>query len=233
MNLVITNSELKGKKKRRKTEEITFTGNGVAISKNRALTAVHRNLDIGTVVHAIDRHGRKLRGTLSFVRYQADLVDIAVIELDEGLEFQHFTPYATTEVKLRQKITVLGLIELANGSVQVFSTDTQVNIIEDVKGSTLFYASYYSQEGLSGASILTINDGDGFKVVGVHVAAQSNTVKISPAKKKAKINERLNKLEKDAMTINIDRHAKGTYCIICEVARVEGLIDYLQGNDKK
>ena len=54
----------------------------------------------------VTRHGTKLSGKIGFMKYEPDLADIAVVDLDEGHEFPDFVQYSTAPVKLLQTIVL-------------------------------------------------------------------------------------------------------------------------------
>jgi hypothetical protein len=225
------------------TEE--STGGGIAVSPNKAVTALHGMYEEGQEVTVIDRHGKRMGGTVRFMRYAADEVDIAVVTLNGSAQFTEFIPYSSTPVSLLQKLSIVGLKADRYGEYNPYYSSVEVHYIEPY--TSLFQATYYSQDGMSGCGIVSVLRGTQHFVVGVLVASHDKTAAITtPAideeerpKKKAKRGEvslakqvaALKKshrdLAKDQLTIDSNIHGHHAYNLICEIARVDGLIEFL------
>lgn len=207
------------------------------MSKKKAITAVHGRFVVGTKLKVITRQGVNLNGTIGFMRYYPDLVDIAVIDLNENSEFTNFTPFSVNPVRLLQKLVVVSLRETRHGQNMVATDNCNVRVIEDYENSALIQSTYYAYDGLSGAGVVTTKRNGEYKVIGVHVAAHDDTTQIveeeekpsksKKSKKSSTIEATLKKLQEDMMTISSNMHGHCSYCLICEVARVSGLVDYL------
>jgi hypothetical protein len=221
------------------------TGNGVALSNKKAVTAVHGGYHVGQVVQVIDIHGHTKNGIISFMKYEASKVDIAVVELTGSDTFDHFIPFHTQPVKIGKDINVISLSEDGIGESTESYQRTVVQKI--IRNTAIFHASYYATEAMSGCGVVTIPEDGHYSVVGVYVGKHNDTEALADEdkskKKKPKkqdLEERVKSSEasyqehrqkyqyhKDQMTINSNIHGHGAYCLICEIARVEDLVDHL------
>ena len=206
--------------KKRKTQRVG--GSGVAVSKKRSVIAVHGDLAVGTIMEIVTRHGTKLSGKIGFMKYEPDLADIAVVDLDEGHEFPNFVQYSTAPVKLLQTIVVIAMQMNGKGEYELSAQTCEVTRIEGSDGSSLFQSTYYSVDGMSGAGVVTILKEGRCEVVGVHVASHDTTIAI---KQSSTIT--VKKVNSDMMTINSNIHGHHAYCLVCEIFRVEDLLAYL------
>eukprot|EP01035_Chromulina_nebulosa_P035079 gene35079-47134_t len=94
------------------------------------------------------------------------MVDIAVILLGVGSEFNHF---------------ILSLF--------TYARSTTVDIIEEFfPSSALFQAQYYNFDGCSGAGVVTTTVNNIVKVVGVHVASHEGTTAKAGKRKRKFVN---------------------------------------------
>jgi hypothetical protein len=213
----------------------TVTGSGVAVSPNKAVAALHGKCKVKQKVTVIDRHGHRMDGTVSFMRYAADKVDIAVVTLSGSAQFRAFMPYLSAPVSLGQELKIIGLKPDAHDNSMPFILSGIVSCIEPT--TTLFhFVSYYRQVGMSGCEIVSVLRGTEFFVVGVHAVRHGHTVPLSEErpKKKAKragkvtaLEKSHEKLAKDQLTINSNLHGHHAYNLICEITRVDGLIAFL------
>jgi hypothetical protein len=215
------------------------TGGGVAVSPNKAITALHGKYKVKQKVTVIDRRGKEMDATVSFMRYVPDSVDIAVVTLSGSAQFRTFMPYSSTPVSLGQELNIIGLTPDAHDNYIPYILPSTVNSIEPT--TTLFHSIYYNQYGVSGSGVVCDIRGTEFCVVGVNVASHNQTRPLTPffeerPKKKAKICEASlaeqvkkshRKLSGDQLTINSDIHGHHAYNLICEIARVKGLIKFL------
>ncbi len=199
-------------------------GNAVAISPKMALTALHGHCELGDAVRLVDSKGVSRSGTITFVEFEELKVDVALIELDEGALFGNYIPPAKHAVKLLQQICVVGLLpSLANPDESSgYSFSSAVMVIE--RDSTLFRASYYSENGLSGAGIIVTLDSGQFRLVGVHVASHESTVAPPPMKRtKRGSGADCDSASESSSSLAASIHGHTAYSIVCEVVRVSGL----------
>ena len=207
------------------SEAEAFRGNAVAVSPNKAVTALHGHGGISDTVELFDSYGVSRKGKIIFVKFEPMKVDIAVVELDFGVTFSSFVPPCQHTVKLGQKIRVVGwLPSLINSDeYSEFFGESSVVLIE--KGSTLFRAQYYCEDGLSGAGIIVCLDDGAFRVIGVHVASHDSTEE-PPKIKKAKLGDGADakSVSDSSSSLAASIHGHTAYNLICEIARVENLL---------
>jgi hypothetical protein len=205
-------------------------GNAVAITKTRALTALHGRIPVGTKVTVITRHGKTFKSTLVFEKFQKDCVDIAVLQLSPGDVFDAHIPISDKCVHVEDEIHVVGLREV-NTDYEMFSRVTRVELIENRIGSTLFQSSYYSTAGDSGAGVVTVLQRKWFSfsselaVVGVHVASHDSTVGMNKTTVATVKNMRA-----DLQTISSQLHGHSAYTLVCETLRIPEVINFLATN---
>jgi hypothetical protein len=191
-----------------------FTECGVAVSATQAIAAMHGQVAEGSRVTVVTRTGAQLSGTVGFMRYTPDVVDIAVVDHDEGLTFKIFTACATERVRIKQDLAVVGL-EAGEHDDSERCADL-CRVLDIPPGSSLLHCAYYQYNDASGAGVVTARKGGELYVVGPHVAAKPATASADdkPPHKKAK-------------TGNAVQVSSRGHCVVCEVNRVEGLVDYL------
>lgn len=153
------------------------SGNGVAVSRTKAVTAVHGVYSVGQNVQVVDIHGRSKNGTISFMRYEASKVDIAVVELTDSHTFDNFVPFRPQAIKIGKYISIISLSEDGTGEYTESLQRTAVQKI--VKNTSIIHASYYVTEGMSGCGVVTIAEGGHYSVVGVHVGKHDDTEALS------------------------------------------------------
>ncbi len=149
------------------------------------------------------------------------MIDIAVILLDVGSEFNHFVPSNDRPVVLTQHITVVGLKYPSVGDiVNTYARSTTVDMIEEFgSSSALFQAQYYSFDGCSGAGVVTTTVDNIVKVVGVHVASHEDTTVI--------VGKRKRHLANFEASVQSVIHGHKAYSLVCEIARVPELVALL------
>jgi hypothetical protein len=209
---------------------VTMRGNAVAISATKALTALHGHASVSTEVSLRDTHGIERLGRIIFSKYEANSVDIAVIQLhDDQNHFSTFVPVCRERVCLLRSIFVIRLATSLNGDESALYTTTgEVTYIEPGANSSLFRSTYQSQDGLSGAGIVVVADGGGFHIVGVHIGAHDDTTSPPPAKKTKTGNAAsADSVSELSQSLASSIHGHTAYCLICEVARVDGISDVL------
>ena len=152
-----------------KREGKVSAGHAVAISNKRALTALHGLVALKTSIEFRTKTGVALTGTVEYVKFEEELVDIAVVVLDDNLYFEKFLPWRTPKVTITQPILCFGL-KNGGDSTAPFALTANVNLIENETDSALFQSTYYSYDGCSGAGIVTTLKNNILSVVGVHIA---------------------------------------------------------------
>jgi hypothetical protein len=199
-----------------------MTGSAVAVTNKRALTALHGYANLESKIDLRTRRGTNLKGIVEFVLFSRDLVDIAVILLDDGNFFENFIPWSEEPVALTQNVTVVGLkFSRNNDEVVPYARKTSVDMIEG-GDSTLFQAQYYNFDGCSGTGVVTSLLNGVFAVVGVHIASHDDKLKPESSKKKKRT---LSELE---ASIASDLHGYTAYSLVCEIARVPKLVAHLK-----
>ncbi len=221
--LSVTHTIITGKKKSKTT---TSSATAVAVSKRRALTALHGKIPLNWPVQVTTRNGVHFSGIVEFERFEENMVDIAVILLDAGSEFIHFIPWIDRPVQLTQPITVVGLkYSRVGDAVDVYARRTAVDMIENIgSSSALFQAQYYSFEGCSGAGVVTTTVNNAVKVVGVHVASHEDTTNTG---KRKRITPTFANFEASVQSII---HGHKAYSLVCEIARVPDLVALLNSS---
>lgn len=210
-----------------KVKRKTFSASGVAISEKRALTALHGMVPLNTLVTITTRNGTKISGRVEFERFERDMVDVAVIVLDQDSSavFNHFMPYSDQPVRLAQPIAVVGLKYASVGdTVNTYARLSSVESIEELgDSSALFHAQYYNFDGCSGTGVITAVVGNVLRVVGVHLASHNNTTLGGPKSKKKRTYSDLEASVASAI------HGHKAYSLVCDIARVPDLLALLNG----
>ena len=207
----------------KKPKPVTSSASAVAISKKRALTALHGKIPLNSPVQVTTRNGAHFSGIVEFERFEKNMVDIAVILLDVGSEFNHFIPWIDQPVVLTQHITVVGLKYASVGDiVNTYARSTTVDMIEEFgPNSALFQAQYYSFDGCSGAGVVTTTVNNVAKVVGVHVASHEDTAIVG---KRKRVTPQFANFEASVQSVI---HGHKAYSLVCEIARVPELVALL------
>ena len=203
-----------------------YNGNAIAVTKRKALTALHGHGKVNDVVTLVNSHGTELKGKVCFCRYELNKVDMAVIVLDGGVpDFTVHVPICVTRVVHGQKLLVLGKVYM-DELLEDFVTEAQVMVIGSE--STLFRSSYQCDSGLSGAGIMVVPNKSGeCHVVGVHVGANDDTVEAPPIKKMKSGAADADSVSSHTNSLAHSLHGHTAYCLICEAVRVDGLMDEL------
>jgi hypothetical protein len=184
-----------------------FNGDGVAISRKKAVLTTHGKLSQGTPVVILTREGAKLTGRIGFCRFNDGIVDIAVVDLDDDCEFRFFTPVKRTAITCGEKIIVVG------PDFVLSDPDCCVKFIDGGHGSSMLRTSYYP----FGSGVVTARCSNGHhEVVGVHIATVEGQHEENPRPLK-----RLRSASK-----NPEENLNG-WCTVCEIARVPDLLAYL------
>ena len=74
-------------KKKRKKSTQSCSVSGVAVSRKRAVAALHGRFQLGTPVKVTTRNGTVLFGRVELEEFVPDKVDIATIVLEDAFEF--------------------------------------------------------------------------------------------------------------------------------------------------
>jgi hypothetical protein len=201
-------------------ESEVFTECGVAVCGTKAVAALHGRVAEGSRVSVVTRTGAQLSGTVGFMRYSPGIVDIAVIDLDDGQIFKIFTPPSTEPVRLRQKLVVVGLEANFEEDFEVVADVRQVIAIPS--GSSLVHCAYYRYTDTSGAGVVTVRMRSELLVVGPHVAAKCPLAEEGGDEPQRKKTKKVGEVK-----------VHSAHCEVCEVARVEGLAEYLSGEETR
>lgn len=210
--------------------------NAVAVSKKKAIVAVHGMINEGCKVEVFTRSGVALSGKIGFMRYSRGVVDIAVIQLDEDQEFQHYVPYTTSSLRRNQDIVVVGLNADLFGSG--YSTLALTRRVKKIPSATTFFeVDYYSLAGMSGHTVMTVIKDGRLRVVGVHVAAsngeRSFEEEYRPYRTRSAVTGGATGSGGDDITTEEEVVSDGStgggkaYCLGCALGWVKGLVEYL------
>lgn len=211
----------------------TLIGNAVAISPTLALTALHGKAKKGHTIILHTSSGVEFNGTVALDVFEQELVDIAVIELKNGKQFPFFTPVAVQSVRLLDVVYVAGLKVNSRDEAMAAVYESKVNIIEPGENNALFQSSYVSFDSLSGAGVVLKQVGGVLRVIGVHVASHDNTT-ATPSVEKAEHTVDSAGLESVSValaSLSSNIHGHSAYTMICEIARVPALIDFLRARE--
>jgi hypothetical protein len=200
----------------------------VAISRKRAVTALHGCFQLGTRVKVTTRNGTALYGRVEFEEFVPDMVDIATIVLEDAFEFTHFIECSFERVQLLQRIVVIGLKYGSRGdAVYPYTRLTAVQMIEEEgDDSALFQATYYNFDDCCGAGVITKLVNSIPKLIGVHVASHEDSSSAGAVKRKRKAT--FANFEAD---IRSEIHGHKAYSLVCEIARVSSLITLLSSSE--
>eukprot|EP01031_Cornospumella_fuschlensis_P028311 gene28311-34183_t len=175
-------------------------GNGIAVTRTKVLTSLHGLFNQGDAFNIIDCHGTIRRGSVLRSRFSSRIVDIAVLELNEGTPpFESFVP-----IYVREMLNLSGPI-----------------------CTSIFRTAYFSEAGMLGCAVVTTRIGTSHALVGVHLGSHDKTTPVRLKKKKGKSkgsNVTTEEFDDAMMSVNSDIHGHGAYSLICEACRVEGLL---------
>ena len=206
------------------------------MAPKKLLTALHGYFQKNSVFEIVDRHGNSRQGVVKESWYSANIVDIALIELNEdSTSFDIFMPVYTTPVKLGDDLNVISrrAVDTPEEYTECFEKSAVTAVI---RNTALIHSTYYAEAGMSGCGVVTTRIGNKFALVGVHVASHDKTtaveplVPVGPPSKKRKTQDMAvtrEEFDEAMMTVNSNIHGHGSYCLICEIARVDGLLEML------
>lgn len=138
--------------------------NAVAVSKTKALTSLHGDASLHQEVELLDCRGMRRRGIITFVQFAENVVDIALIELIGDRSFEFYIPVFKGKVALGMEFHVLGCTTSLVGDETLAYYES--GKIISVEPTTLVRASYYSEDGISGAGIIVAVEHGSFHVLG-------------------------------------------------------------------
>lgn len=214
------------------------SGNGIIVTSNKIVTALHGLFGENDHFDIIDRHGHLRAGLVKKNWYSANIVDIALIVLNPGsAPFESFMPVHTTPVKLGSELGVMSR-RAVPGTDEYTECYEKSNVNAIIKDTSIFHSTYYAEAGMSGCGVVTVPAGNRFALAGVHVASHDKTEAVDtlesdadadtrPSKKRARTTVTREEFNDAMMTVNSNIHGHGSYCLICEVSRVDGLLDLI------
>ncbi len=203
-------------------------GNAVAVTSTKALCALHDSCPLGECVSLVDSHGHSRNAKVTFARYEENLVDIALLELQpDQPPFNTFVAIATAPVKLLQEIYVFGRTpEPASGETIAISDKCYVNSIH--RSGALFRSNYTGYDGLSGAGIIVVERiNNQFLLAGVHIGTDDDMEKPPPIKKKKGNVADAESVSASSDSLATSLHGHTAYCLVCEIQRVPDLVQLL------
>jgi hypothetical protein len=204
---------------------------GVALSSKKALTSFHGGTQVGDDVSIMDRRGRELKGKIGFSKFELN-VDISVIVLNDEYSFDQFIPFQRTPIKLLQQLYVIGLSPtVVKDDYTPYMEQALVTKVETGFRS-IFQTRYYYEYGLFGSGIVTCKERGHFTMVGIRIALSTNTVSSNDKQKKKKLKsskgmDNEERCYNRQMTSSDNINGNHAFCLICEIVRVEGLVEYL------
>lgn len=200
-----------------------YCGNAVAITATKALTALHGKCSVGDIVTLVGVSGQSRSATVIYSQFVENEVDIAVVELDAcEKKFSLFIPVCANPVHLLQEIIVIGLKPtLSDRESSMYASVGRVTFIEP--SAPLFQSAYTSNDGLSGAGVITTVEGGEYHVVGVHVASHDDTQAPPPIKKKRGGVASADSVSESNQSLSDSIHGHSSFVLICEVKRVHGI----------
>eukprot|EP01036_Dinobryon_divergens_P026521 gene26521-35187_t len=193
-------------------------GNAVAVTANRALSALHGRIVENSPVELIDSRGKKRKATVILSRFIEKEVDMALIQLNvDETPFEAFIGVRREAVKLGQQLALVGLATNSRDETTIYFSVCQVVLID---ACAIFHSICYTAHDILSASALMVSvDTSGFHVVGVHVGTRDDTVSLPLTIKKSKTEN----TESSASSL----HGHTAACLICEVARVPDILSAL------
>jgi hypothetical protein len=201
----------------RKPTTSTFTAFGAAVTPQRAIFSLRADpsfVAVGeTAVDVTTPQGVKLTGRISWLRYIAGLVDVAVVQLDEDCVFSHYVPVRSGPVRCGENVVVIGKDFILSDATCF------VQRIDSTPNSAMIETTYYPIEGSFGPGIVCTRNTEQqnmcphrFQVIGVHISSEQPVEGVAARSMK--------------------RHKSATrgpngLCTMCAVAYVDGLVHYL------
>lgn len=216
-------------------------GKGIIVHPDKLLMSLHGYFKKNDPFEIVDRHGVSRRGFVLDAWYAEDEVDIAVIQLSpESRKFVSFVPVSADAVQLGDDLYFISRRAVGNSDHYTNCLERSV-VTAVIDDTSIFHSTYYAEVGMFGCGVVATLRGHSFLVVGVHCASHDKTTAVKGkadnrprSKKKRKMNSGKNRpvsreeFEDAMMTVNSDIHGHGAYSLICDVARVEGLLNLLK-----
>ena len=146
--------------------------------------------------------------------------------MSEESDFTHFIEIAEKPVYLGQKMMIVGLEKDRHDENCPFVSECMVN---SLIGMSIIKSDYINCDGLSGAALITIFEGDTYHLVGVHSCSDDQTSTLKIGAKKIKTTK---ELQENVESLSDDLHRHRSHnTLICEAVRVEGLPKFLNLNN--
>jgi len=203
-----------------------FRGNAVAVTANRALSALQGRIMEQSQVRLIDVQGFVRRATVKLSRFKKRDVDMVLLELDAGeTPFDTFIEIRREKVEVLQPLLVVGLTSDSADETKIYGVRCAVIVID---AGALFLTDY----PLSGSAIFVSADtAGGFRLVGVPVKAQDDTS--SPPPIHCSKTEKVHATTAENVQAKSNSSAYSFYGhpgvgVICEVARVPDILSAMQ-----
>lgn len=206
------------------------------MTPTKLLTSLHGYFQEGDLFVILDRRGIARQGFVKRSWYNQSTVDIAVIELVDGsAPFEFHMPVNPTPVRIGLELSVISR-RAVDGSDKYIECLEKSNVNAIIDGTSIFHSTYYAEAGMSGCAVVAVLVGRTFSLTGVHVASHDKTkaveaivADVQPTKKRRTYGGNVTREEFDEamMTVNSNIHGHGSYCLVCEAARVEGLLELL------
>ncbi len=158
--------------------------------------------------------------------YTANIVDIGLIELERGAKsFNVFMPVHTTPVNLGDDLCVISRRPVG-GPDEFTECLEKSSVTSIIRGTSIIHSTW-----MSGCGVVATPIGTTFALVGLNVAKHDETTAAagppSKIRKTSKLPVTRKEFDEAKMTVNSNIHGHGSYCLICEVARADGLLQML------
>eukprot|EP01036_Dinobryon_divergens_P042723 gene42723-56789_t len=196
-------------------------GNAVAITANRALSALHGRIVENSPVELIDSRGKKRKATVILSRFIEKEVDMALIQLNvDETPFESFIGVRREAVSLGQQLALVGLATNSRDETTIYFSACQVVLID---ACAIFHTiCYTAHETLPGSALIVSVDTGGFHVVGVHVGTRDDTPPIKRSKTGGH-HTTTQSVKENTESL----HGHTAAYLICEVARVPDILSAL------
>ena len=206
-------------------QNVLKRGQGVVVSPQLVMTAVHGQCRVGTEFEIISLSNCKRQGVLDMICYKENRVDIALLRLKDGQPpFERWLRVSPRSAR-GEKLSVLSLPDNIFTGNMVFSVQG-AEIHNFYEETALARAQYYSSDGMSGAPIVSGVQSDGsVLVIGVHVAAHDDT-EAPPAIKKVKgVAAEADSVSDSAASLAKSIHGHSSFCLMCIASEVPEIMD--------
>jgi hypothetical protein len=198
-------------------------GNAVALSANKALAASHGLFKENQSVQLRDCRGISRNGKITFILYAVNSVDIALVELDVGVQnFEKFIPVYNGPVTLGMDIHIIGNTAALNGDETVSYYETAK--ISCIEPTSLVRANYHSLDDMSGAGVIVAQENGSFHVLGVHVGRSDETVSPPRIEKFKSGAACAASVSSNSTVTSTNIHGHSSCCLICVAVLTDGLV---------